>query len=67
MSSLTQTKKKKERKQRIPNMFIDQFKLNTTSSRCRCSSERNNEAHEAITRDTNCAMSCSFDKKSIDQ
>jgi hypothetical protein len=70
MKSLTQTKegerkrKKEQRKQRIPNMFIDQFKWNTTSSRCL--SERNNEVYEAITRDTNCAMSCSFNKKSID-
>jgi hypothetical protein len=48
-------------------MFIDQFKLNTTSGHSRCSSERGNEVYEAITRDTNCAVSCSFDKKSKDQ
>ncbi len=46
-------------------MFIDQFKLNTTSSSSRRSSERDNELYGVITRDTNCALSCSFDKKSI--
>ena len=48
-------------------MFIDQFKLNNTSSHSRCSRERDNEVYGPITRDTNCAMSCSFDKKNIDQ
>ncbi len=47
-------------------MFIDQFKLNTTSGHSRCSNERDNEVYEAITRDTNCAVPCSLEKKSID-